>query len=154
MNSKTIKVDDKLLIFRSLKLNDINIHYFKLLEQLTLVDYENTSNSRNKEFFESLTCNHKIIVIEYNNKIVGTGTLLIENKLIRNYGKVGHIEDIVIDKKFRKYGLGKELIGFLVEIATLEKCYKCILDCDDKNKSFYEKCDFKNVGVEMAKYSN
>ena len=41
---------------------------------------------------------------------MATGTLLIEEKLLRNFGKVGHIEDIVIHLDFRKYGLGKKMI--------------------------------------------
>ena len=27
--------------------------------------------------------------------------------------------------------------------------YKIILDCDEKNVKFYEKCGFNNAGVEM-----
>ena len=34
---------------------------------------------------------------------VGMGTLLLEKKIIHNLGIVGHIEDIIIDKKRQLY---------------------------------------------------
>ena len=45
--------------------------------------------------------------IEERESIVGSGTLLIEQKLIRSCGKAGHIEDIVISEKYRGKKLGK-----------------------------------------------
>ena len=72
-----------------------------------------------------------IIIIEFENKIIGSGTILIENKLIRSYGRGGHIEDIVINE-YRNYGLGKELLNTLIDISKENKCYKCILDCKDE----------------------
>ena len=98
--------------------------------------------------------NHCIYVIECNstNEIVATGTLLIEHKLIRNYGKVGHIEDIVVHKKTRGTGLGKKLIEKLTEESKKQGCYKCILDCSEENVPFYEKCSYVKKGIQMGIY--
>ena len=86
------------------------------------------------------------------NKIVASGTIFVEQKLIRNYGKVGHIEDIVVDESCRGYGLGKKMIEYLSNIGKDMECYKCILDCDDKNTGFYERCGYVRKGAEMSKY--
>lgn len=123
----------------------IDLNYFieikKLLSQLTQVGNININSF--KKFLDNLPSNHIIYVILYENNIAGMGTILIENKIIHNFGKVGHIEDVVIDKKFRGLGLGKELINFLVNKGKKLGCYKIILDCNDKNVGFYNKCGFK-----------
>ena len=42
-----------------------------------------------------------IVVVDKNSdRIVGSGTLLVEQKFIHSCGKAGHIEDIVIAKAF------------------------------------------------------
>jgi glucosamine-phosphate N-acetyltransferase len=68
-------------------------------------------------------------------------------------GKVAHIEDVVVDKEYRSHGLGKLLIQDGIKIANREKCYKIILDCEEKNVGFYEKCGFEKKGIQMAKYN-
>lgn len=82
-------------------------------------------------------------------KIVGIASIFIEPKLIHNLSFVGHIEDVVVDQQFRGCQIGKELITHLTRFAEGKGCYKVILDCDEKNMSFYEKCGYKRNGVEM-----
>ena len=150
--TKEVIYNDKKFIFRYLNFNDINVNYFKLLNQLTVVDFDNITEDKNINFFKKLNDSHMIIVIENENKIIGSGTILIEEKLIRSYGRVSHIEDIVIDKEFRTYGLGKELLNTLVEMSKDKECYKCILDCKDELDGFYKKCNFKRKGSQMCLY--
>ena len=88
--------------------------------------------------------------IKYNDNIAGMGTLFIEDKIIHNFGKVGHIEDIVIDKQYRKLGLGKKLILFLKNKANENKCYKVILNCDNHKIPFYIKCGFIRENNQMV----
>ena len=124
-----------------------------LLSQLTIVgdDSKNGYNKSNFEFFISNIPYNQHIYIMLKNKVpVGMGTIIIENKIIHNFGKVGHIEDIVIDKNFRGMNLGKELINFLKNIAIKNNCYKIILNCSEKVKKFYEKSDFINEGYMMV----
>ena len=85
---------------RPLQKNDFHKNYINLLKQLT------TTNDITSEVFSSvfnsLNNNHLIYVIEYDNIIIASGTLLIEQKFINNCGKVGHIEDIVVDGGYIK----------------------------------------------------
>ena len=69
--------------------------------------------------------------------------------MLHGCGKCGHIEDVAVDKSMRGTGVGKELIGHLIDAAKKEKCYKVILDCADYNIPFYEKCGLKRAENEM-----
>ena len=47
--------------------------------------------------------------------ILAAGTLLLEQKFIHGGALVGHIEDVVVAKKARGLGLGKEIVDHLVK---------------------------------------
>ena len=136
---------------RSLSLSDYYKNYINLLSQLT-----NIGNISFEQFsikFQTINnSNIHIFVIENNNIIIVTATILIEDKFIHNCSKVGHIEDIVIDKNYRKLGLGKVMIEYLVEFAKKQNCYKIILDCDKNLVSFYHKMAFVEKNIQMALY--
>ena len=93
--------------------------------------------------------NHIIHVAELNGKIVGSTTLLIEQKFIHEGGFVGHIEDVVVNKKFEGQGIGMKLVLSLLDVAKGKKRYKTILNCEDKIIPFYEKIGFKQKSTEM-----
>ena len=93
--------------------------------------------------------NHIIHVAELNGKIVGSTTLLIEQKFIHEGGRVGHIEDVVVNKEFEGRGIGMKLVLSLLDVAKEKKCYKTILNCEDKLIPFYEKIGFKQKSIEM-----
>ena len=99
--------------------------------------------------------NYKIIVLEdvKTSKIIGAGSLFIEKKFIRNHGSAGHIEDIVVDKTYRGQNLGKRIIDVLCKLNYANGAYKVILDCEEKNVKFYEKCGFILKGAQMAQYA-
>ncbi|MEC7710955.1 MAG: GNAT family N-acetyltransferase [Thermoproteota archaeon] len=92
---------------------------------------------------------HIIHVAEIDGKIVGSTTLLIEQKFIHNGGKVGHIEDVVVSKGFEGRGIGMKLVISLLEKAKKMNCYKTILDCDDELIPFYERIGFKQESNQM-----
>lgn len=136
--------------FRDLTYSDYNKQYFELLSQLTVCNQ--ISQDKFKNIIDNLNSNHKIIVYEENNKILASGTLLIEQKIIRNCGKVGHIEDIVVDKSLNGKGIGKLLIEKLKQYAKEQGCYKIILDCRNEVVGFYEKCGFNKKEEQMVLY--
>ncbi|KAF8738839.1 Acetyltransferase (GNAT) domain, partial [Rhizoctonia solani] len=93
------------------------------------------------------------IVDTSNDQIVGTGTVFMEHKLIRNLGVVGHIEDIVVSPKMQGKKLGLRIINTLTHISEAQGAYKTILNCSNENIPFYQKCGFKQKENEMAKYA-
>ena len=92
---------------------------------------------------------HIIHVAEVDGKVVGSTTLLIEQKFIHEGGKVGHIEDVVVSKEFEGRGIGIKLVTSLLEVAKTENCYKTILDCKDELIPFYERIGFKQESNQM-----
>ena len=93
--------------------------------------------------------NHIIHVAELDGKIVGSTTLLVEQKFIHEGGFVGHIEDVVVKKEFEGQGIGMKLVLSLLDIAKKRECYKTILNCEDELIPFYEKIGFKQKSNEM-----
>ena len=141
------------LEIREIDINDFDKGYLDLLSQLTKVennllyiDLVNTFNNIKKNDY------HKIFVIENNNKIIGTITILIELKFTRNLGKVCHIEDLVVSNNFRSKGIGKKLLNFVIDYSKKINCYKIILNCSNNNKGYYEKIGFDNKNNEMSLY--
>jgi glucosamine-phosphate N-acetyltransferase len=92
---------------------------------------------------------HIIYVAEENGRIVGSTTLLIEQKFIHNGGRVGHIEDVVVSKEYEGRGIGLKLVTSLLEKAEKMNCYKTILDCTDELIPFYERIGFKQESNQM-----
>ena len=134
--------------FRELNDKDDCTNYSNLLNQLTECSI---NKSEFKSFVNRLDNNH-IIIVAYSalkNNIVGTGTLIVENKLTHNCGKVGHIEDVVIDKNHKGKSLGSKLLAHLKDISIKKGCYKTILNCNDKLCPFYEKNGFVKHSIQM-----
>lgn len=135
---------------------DSQLHYKQSIKETLscLTSVGNLSNetflSVTTQWIENRNIYKPVTIIEKeSNKVVAIGTLMVERKLIHDGGKVGHIEDIAVHDNYQGKGLGKILIELLKNLAVLEGCYKVILDCDEKNVSFYNKCGFKRCGVEM-----
>jgi glucosamine-phosphate N-acetyltransferase len=93
--------------------------------------------------------NQFVFVAIADGNLIGSITLLIEQKFIRQGGLVGHIEDVVTRKGHEGKGVGKALITTAVAKAKRCGCYKVILDCTEENVSFYEKLGFKRHEIEM-----
>jgi len=131
----------------------------ELLDELTngTTLTESINSEEYELFIKSLNDRHMVFVIELSMKgiektIAGVGTALIEQKIIHSMGKAGHIEDVVISKKYRGHGIGKILINYLIEYCKEMGCYKVILNCSDENIGFYEKCGMKKKANQMAIY--
>lgn len=137
---------------RELSVNDYSKKYFELLHQLT------PSQRPSLRLFEkycnhiSKNDNHKVFVIEENNTIIASITLLIEYKFIHGCSIIGHIEDFIIDNEYRNRGLGKMLIQYCIDLCKNNGCYKIILNCKGELQYFYEKCGFLHKNIEMSLY--
>ncbi|KAK6942590.1 GNAT domain [Dillenia turbinata] len=155
MQNGSSLAENKRFEVRSLEISDYRKGFIQLLQQLTVCD--SVSDEQFRERFEELKASgddHVICVIEdgQSGKIIATGSVFVEKKFLRNCGKVGHIEDVVIDSNARGMQLGKKIVGFLTDHAHSRGCYKVILDCSVENRPFYEKCGFKQKEVQMVKY--
>ena len=93
--------------------------------------------------------NQVIYVAVKDSKVIGSTTIVIEQKFIHMGGKVGHIEDVVVAKEFQGKGVGQKIVKLLLEYAQKRGCYKTILDCSDELIPFYERIGFKRYSNSM-----
>jgi len=137
------------LTIRELKKEDLWNGFLTSLDSLRKTS--NIDENKANAIFDKINSNndHIIVVAELNGKIVGTTTLLIEQKFIHNGGIVGHIEDVAVDNKFQGQKIGEKIIKYVLDYARNRGCYKTILGCTDEIKPFYEKIGFKNVANEL-----
>jgi len=132
------------IIIREIEEDDLKNGFLETLDFLRNTSDldKNKANEILKKIKQNL--NHIIYVAIDNKKIVGSTTLLIEQKFIHDGGLVGHIEDVVVRKDYERKGIGIKLVTSLLERAKEKNCYKTILDCKDDVKQFYERIGFKH----------
>jgi len=94
---------------------------------------------------------HTFIAIDDDEIIIGSASLYVQRKLIRGGSYAGSIEEVIVDKKNRKKGLGKALIQHIIRYAVELGCYKVILSCHEYNIPFYENCGFVVESTTMRK---
>ena len=137
------------LIIRKIMESDLENGFLESLDSLKQASdlEENSAKNILKKILQN--DNHVIHVAELDGKIVGSTTLLIEQKFIHKGGIVGHIEDVVVKKEFEGQGIGMKLVLSLLDIAKNRQCYKTILNCEDNLIPFYEKVGFKHKSNEM-----
>ena len=137
------------VIIREIVESDIENGFLESLDSLRKAS--DLDKEIGKDILRKIIANpdHIIHVAEFKGKIVGSTTLLIEQKFIHGGGKVGHIEDVVVSKEFEGKGIGMLLVMSLVTIAKSNNCYKTILDCQDELISFYERIGFKQESNQM-----
>ena len=130
-------------MIREIKKTDLNNNFFTLLTQLSgqLTSYD--SDILWNEYTKNP--NHITFVDEIKEagkpaSILATSSVLIESKFLHCGSKVGHIEDVVVDKDARGSGLGQKIVEHCIEYARKNGCYKVILDCSNKNVPFYINC--------------
>jgi glucosamine-phosphate N-acetyltransferase len=139
-------------IIRELKEEDLSNGFIETLSNLSEVGKLANDTIRKREILSEIKDkNYRIVIAEdnQNHQIIGSATLLIEQKFIHNGGKAGHIEDVVTRKGYEGKGIGREILKELIKIAKDNECYKIILDCDEKLVKFYEKLGFKKHSIMM-----
>lgn len=104
------------------------------------------------------------------DRLVASGTLLVERKHINGGSAAGHLEDIVVAEEMRGKKLGVKLVTGLRDLAVSLGCYKVVLDCKEAkirefltplsfaelnllNIAFYENCGFHKRSAGMVSQS-
>ncbi len=133
------KMDIKI---RKLNKKDFAKGFFESLDNLFKVGL---TIKQAEKIFSKTSANpvYNVFVAETENKIVGTATLLIEQKFLLRGAKFGYIEDVAVRKGFEGRGIGTLLIRTAVKKAKELGCLRVRLTTEDKNVIFYRKCGFK-----------
>ena len=130
------------ILVRKILESDLDAGFLESLDSLR--KSSDLDKNKAKEILKKINQNpdHTIFVAYYQGRVIGSTTLIIEQKFIHGGGKVGHIEDVVVSKEFQSKGIGVIIIKAVLEYARSQGCYKTILDCDDSVRPFYEKLGF------------
>lgn len=137
-------------------LNYIKKTYYELLNELTISpEIDNNLFLNNLKLISNLGLILVASIGSFDNndfKIIGSGTILIEPKLIRNGQFVGHIEDIVVKSEYRGNKISQNILNELKYFAKSNNCYKVILDCEESVANVYKSNGFVIKGFQMAEY--
>jgi len=92
---------------------------------------------------------HTLLAVGADGRVMGTTTLLVEQKFTHGGGLVGHIEDVAVRKEYEGRGIGSAVVKAAVQIARELGCYKVILDCKEELEPFYAGLGFRKHDVGM-----
>lgn len=137
------------LIIRELSTDD-NEEYINLINQLRAVNCI-VSKEKFTDLHATIFKSNKIFVAELENKLVGTITLIIDQKFIHNCSVYTRIEDLVVDINFRKRDVGFKLVEYAINYSKNIGAYKITLICKKELISFYNKNDFIEHDIHMMK---
>lgn len=128
-----------------MNLDDLYFGYLDCLKPLTKTDLliPDQISIMEQRFGEHI--NTYIAIDLDNHKIVGTASLVIIPRFVdyQSRYKAALIEDVSVLYEYQNKGVGQQLVCYLINQAKLADAYKCILNCSENNKVFYEKLGFK-----------
>jgi GNAT superfamily N-acetyltransferase len=101
--------------------------------------------------YKKLTLQKNNISIIACSKKKAIGYASINFNISIRGGVRGYINDVVVEKEYRKKGIGKSLINILLKYAKKKKCFKIILESKKKNFNFYRSCGYKLNSFTMRK---
>ena len=129
---------------RALSEGDFRKGYPEVISQLSKLEHVTETKFWHLCHYLSCTVYHDIYVIidSETDKVVGAGTILVEPKFSHGCSYLAHLEDIVIDEKYRGMGLGSMILNYLVNEARKRRCYKARLVSRPKAAGFYSRHGF------------
>ena len=107
-------------------------------------------SSEFNKIYNKIVNNGCVIVCEQNGELLGSITILIEQKFIHNSSLYAHIEDVFVDESHRHKKIGKQLVNKAIEYCKENSVFKISLNCDEKLKDFYSLNNFEQRQINMC----
>jgi glucosamine-phosphate N-acetyltransferase len=123
--------------------------YIELIEEFRPIGLDIT-REKFEGIYDIIFKNSIIYVGVLEGRIIGSAKLIIEQKFIHKLSKYGHIEDVIVNKKHQRKGIGQKLIKHIVDYCKENNLYKITLTCNEKLISFYEKNNFAVYQIHMS----
>lgn len=133
------------MIIREFKYDDIKnglLETYREVWFLTEITEETLTQWLNND-------NYMVVAEDENGEIVGTCTLHLQKKFIRDGGVAGLIEDVAVRESLRGQNVGSLLVQKAIEIAKEKQCYKVILSCFPERVEFYKRNGFIQESITM-----
>lgn len=128
---------------RPLRRSDFKRGYLDVLRVLTTVG-DITEEAWDKRFDWISSRNDEyylLVIIDGKDRVVGTGSLIVERKFIHTLGLVGHIEDIAVEKDQQGKKLGLRIIQALDHVACSVGAYKVRLSFYRSTSAMFSSTD-------------
>ncbi len=146
---------------REAKPSDIN-DLVKLKEEMAKYhekidpDFYETNRDYKKEVPEMFRENSKVFIYEENGKIVGyIWAEIRKGKRYMKEKRIGYISELFVLEKFRRKGIGKELLKTAINWLRKEEIRLVLLSVDVRNKigvNFWRSQGFEEYMLRMRKY--
>jgi glucosamine-phosphate N-acetyltransferase len=94
-------------------------------------------------FRTRLRTNAHTYIARLGERVIGTASLLLEQKFIHGGGWVGYVEDVAVHHDYQKQGIGTALVRHATEEAKRHGCYKVILSCFEHLVPFYARLGYR-----------
>ncbi len=129
----------------------LRLMLFKDLEAVYAIECESFSTPWSIEAMKKELCNPLAyyVVIEKEEQVVGYGGLW-------TVGDEGEIINIAVKKEYRGQGIGKALLGEILNYAKLRKVFQVSLEVRQSNaiaQQLYKYFGFKEIAVRKGYYS-
>lgn len=134
------------------KANDFG-QVFPLLKQLW--PRKRLDRNRTKAVFTNglKDKNRKFLVVRFDGKVIGFASLSLKESLYDGC-VLGHIDELIVDEKFRRKGIGKRLLRRIMAVAKENSCRRVELDSAFRRKDahkFYERTGFEKCNFLFSK---
>lgn len=130
------------VLVREIQIGDLENGFLESLDSLKKASDLDPSEARRILSGILSDPDHAIFVAEQAGRIIGSITLLIEQKFIHKGGKVAHMEDVVVAAEMQGKGVGEKMVRHALDYARSRGCYKTIVYCLDEVRGFYEGAGF------------
>lgn len=140
------------MIIRSLHVSDYHKGFLELLQQLTDTPYVPFDIFHVQCILLNKTPHILTFVADIGDTIIGTIRIILEPKFTHNCLNVGHIEDFVVHRDYRRKGCGYKLLQHAINVCKEQCCYKIILNCNEEMEPYYTKNGFTHKNAEMSLY--
>ena len=146
---KIFIIGNQELIYRNLEKKDYR-DYLILIN-----DFRKTDISISQEYFNEIydsifNKDNTIIVCEFMGKIIGSITIIIEQKFIHNFSKYAHIEDVFVHDDFRHKKIGSQLVNEALSYCKKMNVFKVSLNCSESLEEFYSINNFEKRQINMS----
>jgi glucosamine-phosphate N-acetyltransferase len=88
-------------------------------------------------------------VARLGQRVIGTASLLLEQKFLHGGAWVGYVEDVAVHRDYQKQGIGSALVRHATEEAQRRGCYKVILSCFEHLVPFYSRLGYRAYNCGM-----
>jgi ribosomal protein S18 acetylase RimI-like enzyme len=99
---------------------------------------------------------YRLYCAESGSVLIGVFSLLIMDNLGHTGKPSAVLEDIIVDRRWRGRGIGRQMVAYAMQKSREYGCYKLSLS-SNRNRTdahrFYEKLGFKKHGFSFAVFS-